>query len=170
MFIKLWHQKIAMQRQSCICCSHSGIKVVKLISVVVTLSLTYSTSQCRSKQSTLEQTSSKRNESLPDSLSVHWGKLALFPSLNYLPSKPSSTCHIHFGLNNIEKIKNESAFSMALLQLMPHIQRIDCLTVRNYRISVSMNFSTPTHLHQADPTRETSTFAAHPLSTFLVHL
>ena len=58
----------------------------------------------------------------------------------------------------IEKIKKESAFSMALLQLMPHIQRIDCLTVRNYRISVSMNFSTPTHLHQADPTRETSTF------------
>ena len=33
---------------------------------------------------------------------------------------------------------------MALLQLMPHIQRIDCLTVRNYRISVSMNFSTAT--------------------------
>ena len=59
---------------------------------------------------------------------------------------------------------------MALLQLMPHIQRTDCLTVRNYRISVSMNFSTPTHLHQADPTRETSTFAARPLSTFLVHL
>lgn len=44
MFKKLGHQKIAMQRQSCICCSHSGIKVVKLISVVVTLSLTYSTS------------------------------------------------------------------------------------------------------------------------------
>ena len=99
MFKKLWHQKIAMQRQSCICCSHSGIKVVKLISVVVTLSLTYSTSQCRSKRSTLEQTSSKRNESLPGSLSVHWGKLALFPSLNYQPSKPSLTCHIHFGLN-----------------------------------------------------------------------
>ena len=150
------------------CCSHRGIKEVKLISVVVTLSLTYSTFQCRSKQSTLEQTSSKLNERLPGSLSVHWGKLALFPSLNYPPSKPSLTCHIHFGLN--WKNKKESAFSMALLQLMPHIQRIDCLTVRNYRISVSMNFSTPTHLHQADPTQETSTFAAHPLSTFLVHL
>ena len=47
---------------------------------------------------------------------------------------------------------------------------IDCLTVMNDRILVSMNFSTPTHLHQADPTPETRTFTAHPLSTFLVCL
>ena len=142
MFIKLWHQKIAMQRQSCICCSHSGIKEVKLISVVVTLSLTYSTSQCRSKQSTLEQTSSKLNESLPGSLSVHWRMLALFPSYNYQQSKPSSTCHIQSGLKRKNK-KKESALSMALLQLTPHIQMIDCLTVMNDRISVSMNYSAP---------------------------
>ena len=152
------------------CCSHRGIKEVKLISVVVTLSLTYRTFQCRSKQSTLEQTSSKLNESLPGSLSVHWGKLALFPSLNYPPSKPSLTCHIHFnGLN--WKNKKRISFQYGTFAVnATHTEDIDCLTVRNYRISVSMNFSTPTHLHQADPTRETSTFAAHPLSTFLVHL
>ena len=120
-----------------------------MISVVVTLSLTYSTSQCRSKQSTLEQASSKLNEILPGSLSVHWGMLALFPSLNCQLSKPSSTCHIQSGLKIKKLKKKETAFSMALLQLMPHILLIDRLTVRNDRISVNMNFSTPTHFHQA---------------------